>query len=98
VAVNVRALQQREPNNPALRKYGEVAATLAQDSEADSEHSAKVISGFSEQFSIPSLRALGLASQDIPKLVEQVARASSTKANPIALTAKELTELAERAW
>ena len=46
---------------------------------------------------IPPLRACGVTTAHIPALVEQSAKASSMKANPLPLTSGELTEILERA-
>ena len=43
------------------------------------------------------LSAYGMTAKDIPDLVAKAKVASSMKANPIALTDAELTEIAERA-
>jgi alcohol dehydrogenase class IV len=44
---------------------------------------------------IPPLSRYGMAHSDTPRLVEKAARASSMKANPIDLTAAELSEMLE---
>ena len=46
---------------------------------------------------ISALRAYGITSSHIPALVDQAARASSMKANPLPLTPDELTEIITRA-
>jgi alcohol dehydrogenase class IV len=46
---------------------------------------------------IPPLSAYGVAEQHIAELVSKAAKASSMKANPIELTAAELTEIVTRA-
>lgn len=45
---------------------------------------------------IPGLGRYGLADADVPKLVAKAKVASSMKANPLALTDEELTEIAVR--
>jgi alcohol dehydrogenase class IV len=46
---------------------------------------------------IPPLRHYGVAARDLEELVDQGAKASSMKANPIPLTRDELKEVLERA-
>jgi len=46
---------------------------------------------------IPPLRTYGITANDRAEIVERAAKASSMKANPIALTAAELAEILERA-
>ena len=41
--------------------------------------------------------AYGITSANVPDLVEKAAKASSMKANPIVLSAAELTDVMERA-
>ena len=50
-----------------------------------------------QDLGIQPLGAWGLQSSQLPELVEKTAKANSTKANPIPLTADELMEIAERA-
>jgi alcohol dehydrogenase class IV len=45
---------------------------------------------------VPTLEAYGIGRDDFPSLVQKAAAASSMKANPIALTPAELTEILER--
>jgi alcohol dehydrogenase class IV len=50
-----------------------------------------------QELGIPPLRSYGIQDQDVPLLVERAAKASSMKANPIALTPEELREVLTRA-
>ena len=45
---------------------------------------------------VPALASYGVAAGDIPGLVEKARAASSTKANPIALTREEMAEILAR--
>jgi alcohol dehydrogenase class IV len=49
------------------------------------------------ELKIPGLRAYGIGRGDFPELVEKGSKASSMKANPIALMHEELIEVLERA-
>ena len=97
VAVNIRALRQRAPSHEALTKYREIARILTGNPQAETGDAIACIADLVAKLSISPLRAYGLRAQQIPELVEKAARANSMKANPIALTIDELTEVAERA-
>jgi len=96
-ALNIRALRERAPTHPALGKYARIAALLTQDQNAAPEAAVTALANLCDSLDIPSLRAHGLNANDIPGIVEKAAAASSMKANPISLTANELTEILERA-
>jgi alcohol dehydrogenase class IV len=88
---NIDALREREQENPSLERYREIARLLTNDPDAIPEDAAAWVQNFTEDLSIPSLGTYGIRERDIPGLVEKAARASSMKANPIVLTAAELT-------
>ena len=97
VAVNIRALEQREPAHPALERYREIACILTGDEDASLQAAPRVLAEMASTLRIPGLRAYGLREADIPEVVERAADASSMKANPVRLTTEELTEILERA-
>ena len=91
-AVNLRALAERNPASEALARYAEAARILADGSDL-----AAWLAGLCTDLEIPPLRHYGIGEADIPALCANAARASSMKANPIALTHAELREIIERA-
>ncbi len=93
--VNVRALCQREPQNPALDRYRVIARILTEDAGAIPEDGPQWVENLTRQLGIPPLRAYGIRGPDVPQLVAKAALASSMKANPISLTAAELTAVIE---
>jgi alcohol dehydrogenase class IV len=95
--VNVRALRQRAPDSDALRRYGEVARILTGNPQARAEDAVEWIAELCRRLEIPPLRTYGVRPEDFAGLVEKAAKASSMKANPIVLTAEELTEIITRA-
>ena len=97
IQINIRALRERLPNGEALIKYKKVAQLLTGDPRAEAEDAVSYISNFCRVLGISSLRSHGLEPSAIPDLVIKVARASSTKANPIQLSDRELAEIADRA-
>jgi alcohol dehydrogenase class IV len=95
--VNVRALQERQPDSPSLRRYDEVARTLTGDLGADAADGVQWVRRLCADLRVPTLAAYGIGSEAFPELVQKAAEASSMKPNPIALTPPELKEILERA-
>jgi len=95
-AINIRALRQRQPQNPSLAKYAHVAQLLTSDA-SQPEDCVEPLIRLCKSLNTPTLRTLGLTQSDIPLAVERAAAASSMKANPIPVTTAELTEILERA-
>jgi alcohol dehydrogenase class IV len=95
--VNVRALREREPAGPGLVRYRDVARVLVDGDagSADAEIDAGIawIADLSRELRIPALGAYGVRPEDVPDLVAAAAAASSTRGNPIALTASELADV-----
>jgi alcohol dehydrogenase class IV len=101
VECNVRALQAREPDNPALAKHVEaLACLLGQRLGSDAETLAAGVTllyDLCAELAVPSLARFSITAQDVPALVSEAERASSMKANPITLTTEELAETLGRA-
>ncbi|NLI17948.1 MAG: iron-containing alcohol dehydrogenase [Actinomycetales bacterium] len=89
--VNVRALRERDPSNPALTRY-EVAGELL-----TGVFGLHPLLGWVEdavaEFRIPSLRDLGLTDALIDEACAKARAASSMAGNPIRLTDDELREI-----
>jgi len=95
--VNTRALRARAPESAALRRYEEVARLLTGRPSATAEDGVEWVAQICQELGIPPLRSYGIQDEDVPVLVEKAAKASSMKANPIALTAAALREVLTRA-
>lgn len=93
MAINVRALQERQPQSEALRRYDEVARLLTGDASAAASDGVAWVQQLCRDLRIPPLSAYGVAARDIPTIVEKSLAASSTKANPILLTVDEMREI-----
>ena len=91
--VNVRALQAREPDSPALAKYaavGEVLAGTCGLSQGDGLQALVVqLQTWTEQLALPRLAAFGVEQKDVERLVAG-SRGSSMRTNPIVLTDEEV--------
>ncbi|MYE25828.1 MAG: iron-containing alcohol dehydrogenase [Chloroflexi bacterium] len=93
MAANISALNAREPENPALKRYDYAAQFLLFDRAASAQDAMDWISETSRIFDIPGLRAYGLREDDFDEIVAKSSVSSSMKGNPIALTADELTAI-----
>ena len=91
--VNIRVLQERAPESEALRRFGEVAAMLTGQAGVRPEDGIDWVHGVCEELSIPSLRSYGIGPENIPALVENASRASSSKGNPVQLSPEEMREV-----
>ena len=93
MAANIKALQEREPENPALQRYEYAAQFLLFDRSATAQDAMDWIDESSRQSGIPALSAYGLRADDFDEIVAKSSASSSMKGNPITLTAVELTEI-----
>jgi alcohol dehydrogenase class IV len=95
--INIRALRARAAGSDALARYALVARTLTGKADAPAEDGAAWVGRLCRELEIPPLATYGVRREDVTALVENAARASSMKGNPIALTAEEMTEVLTRA-
>jgi alcohol dehydrogenase class IV len=93
MAANVRALEQRAPNAPALRRYGEVARVLTGRPAATAADGVAWVSELCSDLGVPPLRDVGFDEAAIDEVVRQSKRASSMKPNPIELRDDELAAI-----
>ena len=97
MAMNLRALRQRDPNGAALYRYDEAAWWLTGDMKAKADDGVKWVRALVADLKVPRLGSFGIQREHFPDLVAKAANASSMKANPIVLTPEELTEILEQA-
>jgi alcohol dehydrogenase class IV len=93
MAIDLRALRQRDPNGAALYRYEEAARWLAGDMKARADDGLKWVRALVLDLKVPRLAGFGIQREHFPDLVAKAANASSMKANPIVLTPEELTEV-----
>jgi alcohol dehydrogenase class IV len=91
--VNIRALRERAPQTESLRRYEDVARLLTGSAAASAEDGIAEICRIREELRIPALGSYGIGPDDVESLVEAASRASSMKANPVALTRDELRQI-----
>jgi len=88
-AMNIRAMQQREADNPGLAKYARLAEILCQQRlrEPDTAYAAllNLLEDWTRRLQLPHLNDYGVGKPDIERIVAN-SRGSSMKTNPIVLT------------
>lgn len=90
---NIQAMRQREPANPALGCYNEVACLVLDNRYATADDLITWLFALAEDFKIPGLRSYGFGKYDFPLLIERSAQSSSMKGNPIRLNTEEMEEI-----
>ena len=95
--INIRALHERARESAVLSRYDTIATLLTGSGKATSEDGIRWVHDLCKDLRIPGLRTYGVSESDVQAVVEQAAKASSMKANPIKLTTEELTEVLEQA-
>jgi len=97
VEANIRALNERARESPALGRYHQVAQILTGEPYARAENAIAWLRSLDEELGIPRLGAYGVRESDIARIVPQARRASSMQGNPIVLTEAELGDLLREA-
>jgi len=97
MAANVAALHDRSTGGPALRRYEEVGRILTGRPEATIADGIRWVHALCADLGVPPLGRHGMVAGEIPAVVTEAQRASSTKGNPIALTDEELAEVLRQA-
>ncbi len=93
IEANVRALERRRPDSPALPKLAEVGRLLT-DLPSASDHEARIalvveLRTWRSALGVPGLSAWGVGEADVARLVAG-SRGSSMRTNPIELTDDEV--------
>jgi len=93
MAMNLRALRQRDPRGSGLYRYEEAARWLAGDMKAKADDGLKWVRALVLDLKVPRLASFGIQREHFADLVAKAAKSSSMKANPIVLTPEELVEI-----
>lgn len=93
MAANIRALQLRAASAPALSRFGIVATLVTRRAAAAPEESVAWLRELVSDLGVPSLGTYGIDESHLPAIVQQAERASSMKANPVALTTDEVAAI-----
>jgi alcohol dehydrogenase class IV len=94
--VNLRALRDRAPDHPALRRMAEVATLGTDRSDATPEDAITWLQELTAALSIPGLASYKLSENEISTVASAAQKASSMRGNPIELSDTEVTEIVTR--
>lgn len=92
MAANLHALREREPQNPALPRYQQIAAWLTGEANATADAGVEWVSKLVADLPVAKLGTYGIGEKHVSDLVTKAMNASSMKANPITLTPDELAQ------
>lgn len=95
---NIQALNQRDPSNPALLRYREVAQILTGDPDATPERGATWVAELAGRLGIESLEAHGVELYPLGEIVKKSLVASSMRGNPIELLPNEIGDILRAAF
>jgi alcohol dehydrogenase len=94
--VNLAALRERDPSNPAWRKYARAGDLLhgRHYPTPEEAHAAllALLDDWTERLALPRLRVYGIQESDFAGIVAH-SRGSSMKTNPLVLNDEEITEV-----
>lgn len=97
MAANLRHLRAKVPASGALDRYAEVARLLTGSAQATADDGVRWVAGLTARLGIPTLAAFGITRADFGAIAAAATWASSMKANPVALVARELEDILEAA-
>jgi alcohol dehydrogenase class IV len=90
--VNLRALQERAPESPALARYAEAAALCTGNPKATAADLVAWLRALVASLEIPGLAVYNFGEGDFDTLIAHAVASSSMKGNPIVLTEDELRQ------
>lgn len=90
MAVIIAALQKREDQADILDRFAQVAKIMTSYPDARAGDGVAWIADLGNLLEIPPLSRYGLAVSDFQPVIEKTAVASSTKGNPVTLSAEEM--------
>ncbi len=90
------ALKERDPENPAVKKYEEAARLMLQNDAATIGEAITRLKNICTQMFVPGLAECGVKESDFPAIVAKAKNASSMKGSPIQLTDAELADILEQ--
>jgi alcohol dehydrogenase class IV len=92
MATNIRALRQRDERSRALSRYDQIARACVGNGHATADAGVEWVRELVADLKIPPLRVYGVQTEHVADIIAKATKASSMKANPIALTSNELAE------
>jgi len=94
---NVKALLDRAPESPMLRRFNELGALLTGQAQSKAEEAVDWIHSLCRDLNTRPLSTSGLRQDHFSSVVERAKNSSSMKGNPIELTSAELSWILEQA-
>lgn len=94
---NVQALQRRDPENPALARYAEIAQMVTGDAHATIADGIAWLQTLGAELAVGGLSAYGVEEADFPSIIAKSKNSSSMKGNPIVLDEEELRFILQQA-
>jgi alcohol dehydrogenase class IV len=95
-ALNIRALHDRQPQHPALRKYAALGGLLCGkdfiSDEAAQAALVELLHAWTTRLDLPRLRDYGVTEDDFAKIIANC-RGNSMKTNPIVLSDEEVGDI-----
>ena len=95
---NIKALQTRMPESPALKRYSQAARILTGINSATELDGIDWIKNLCQRFQLKPLSEYGLNETRLPEAMQNAKRASSMKGNPVTLTDDELSLILQGAF
>ncbi len=96
VTLNIRAMEQREPENQALQRYAQVGRLMVEDAHLDDTAARQALCAllqkWEKRLQMPRLGDYGIAEADIARVVAN-SRGNSMQTNPICLSDEEISQL-----
>jgi alcohol dehydrogenase len=93
---NIRAMQERDPDNAALEKYAQIGRLLCKHADTDSEKAREALLNLLEEWTkrltMPRLSDYQVTESDIPRIIAHIS-GGSMATNPIVLKYSELAAL-----
>ncbi len=98
VKMNITAMESRQPDNPSLIRYREIAELILGNNDPSLTNLIRWIEDLCKELNIPTLNSLGVNVHEFDIIIDKAMRASSMKGNPIELTREELKKVLEIAY
>lgn len=97
MAVNVAAIQNRANLDESLARFNQISQILTGYPEASASDGVAWIENLGNILDIPPLSQYGLSQADFQVVIEKTSVASSTKGNPVTLSADEMATILAKA-
>jgi alcohol dehydrogenase class IV len=94
---NIEVLNARDPQNPAVKRYEDVAKILTGDPNAKAMDGVVWLEDLCKHLDVDSLSHFGVKEEYFEEIINKSMNASSMKGNPIELTFDELKDILQQA-